>query len=221
MGMLRTFLFADLAGFTALTEAHGDEEAAELVGDFEAVVEGLVSSHGGETVKSIGDAVMVHVPEPANAVHLGLAIVQTLGERSRFPVVRVGIHSGTAVARSGDWLGSGVNVAARVTGAATGDEVLLTEATRSLAGDLEGVEVEGRGSVRLRNLPEPVRLFRARSRHEGRTGLPVDPVCRMTVADEHCAGRIVYGGVEYCFCSLDCVSAFARDPDAHLDQLPT
>jgi YHS domain-containing protein len=38
----------------------------------------------------------------------------------------------------------------------------------------------------------------------------------MTVADEHCAGRIVYGGVEYCFCSLDCVSAFAQDPDAHL-----
>jgi class 3 adenylate cyclase len=50
MGMLRTFLFADLAGFTALTEAHGDEEADELVGEFEAVVEGLVSRHGGETV---------------------------------------------------------------------------------------------------------------------------------------------------------------------------
>jgi adenylate cyclase len=213
---MRTFLFADLAGFTALTEAHGDEEAAELVGEFEAVVGALVEQHRGETVKTIGDAVMIHVHDPGEAIHLGLAIVQTLGARSRFPVVRVGIHTGTAVERSGDWLGSGVNVAARVTGAATGDEVLLTETTRELAGPLDGVEVEARGAVRLRNIPEPVRLFRALARHDDRAGLPVDPVCRMTVADEHCAGRIVYGGVEYCFCSLDCVSAFARDPDAHL-----
>jgi class 3 adenylate cyclase/YHS domain-containing protein len=211
-----TFLFADLAGFTALTEAHGDAEAAELVGEFEQVVSGLVEQHEGETVKTIGDAVMVHAPHPAAAIHVGLAIVRTLGTRSRFPVVRVGIHTGTAVARSGDWLGSGVNVAARVTGAASGDEVLLTEATRDLAGPLDGVEVEARGSVRLRNIPAPIRLFRALARHDGQAGLPVDPVCRMTVADEHCAGRIVYGGVEYCFCSLECVSAFAGDPDAHL-----
>jgi class 3 adenylate cyclase/YHS domain-containing protein len=213
---MRTFLFADLAGFTALTEAHGDEEAAELVGEFEQVVDGLVEQHRGETVKTIGDAVMIHVHEPAEAIHLGLAIVRALGARSRFPVVRVGMHTGTAVERSGDWLGSGVNVAARVTGAASGDEVLLTETTRELAGPLDGVEVEARGSVRLRNIPEPVRLYRALARHESQAGLPVDPVCRMTVADEHCAGRIVHGGVEYCFCSLDCVSAFARDPDAHL-----
>lgn len=211
-----TFLFADLAGFTALTEAHGDEEAAELVDDFVEVIGELVPQYRGKTVKTIGDAVMVHVDEPAAAIHLGLAIVGTLGERSRFPVVRVGIHTGTAVSREGDWLGSGVNVAARVTGAASGDEVLLTEATHELAGPLEGVEIESRGSVRLRNVRDPVRLFRARGRHGGKTGLPVDPVCRMTVADEHCVGRLVYGGVEYCFCSLGCVAAFAEDPDAFL-----
>jgi class 3 adenylate cyclase/YHS domain-containing protein len=214
---VRTFLFADLAGFTALTEAHGDEEAAGRVDEFEAVVGELVARCHGETVKTIGDAVMLHVHEPAEAVHLGLAIVRTLGERSRFPVVRVGIHTGTAVARAGDWLGSGVNVAARVTGAASGDEVLFTETTRELAGPLDGVEVEARGSVRLRNVPEPVRLFRARARHDGHAGLPIDPVCRMAVADEHCAGRLVYEGVEYCFCSLDCVASFARDPSAHLE----
>src|SRR3954447_17016289 len=65
-----TFLFADIAGFTALTEAHGDEQAAALVADFCAAVNADLQSFGGTHVKSIGDALMLRVPEPGNAVRL-------------------------------------------------------------------------------------------------------------------------------------------------------
>src|SRR5690349_16478310 len=54
-GVPATFLFADIAGFTALTEAHGDEEAAALVADFCAAVRAELPSFGGTHVKSIGD----------------------------------------------------------------------------------------------------------------------------------------------------------------------
>ena len=156
-----TFLFADLAGFTALTEVHGDEEAAELVGAFCGVIRDLLPRYGGEEVKTIGDAVMVRLDRAADGIRLGLAIVEALRRRPLIPVVRVGMHTGSAVERDGDWLGKGVNLAARVAGSASGDEVLLTDATRELAGSLDGIELESRGTVRFRNIQEPVHVFRA------------------------------------------------------------
>src|SRR3954447_21692100 len=73
-----TFLFADIAGFTALTEAHGDEHAVALVDDFAEAVKRELPPINGEHVKTIGDALMVRVPDPGDAVRLGLAITHDL-----------------------------------------------------------------------------------------------------------------------------------------------
>ena len=59
-----TFLFADLAGFTALTEAHGDEQAADLVARFCEAVSEELPSFGADHIKTIGDALMLRVPDP-------------------------------------------------------------------------------------------------------------------------------------------------------------
>ena len=67
-----TFLFADIAGFTALTEAHGDEQAVRLVEEFAHAVQAELPRVDGEYVKTVGDALMLRVPEPAKAVRLGL-----------------------------------------------------------------------------------------------------------------------------------------------------
>ena len=73
-----TFLFADIAGFTALTEAHGDQEAAALVADFCAAIRAELPASGGSHVKTIGDAVMLSIPDPADAILLGLRITGEL-----------------------------------------------------------------------------------------------------------------------------------------------
>src|SRR5687768_11082253 len=73
-----TFMFADIAGFTALTEAHGDEEAAELVADFCAAVQAELPSSGGTHVKTIGDAIMLTVPHPPAAVLLAMRIAHEI-----------------------------------------------------------------------------------------------------------------------------------------------
>ena len=72
-----TFLFAHIAGFTALTEAHGDEEAAKLVADFCDAVEAELPSFGGTQIKTIGDALMLRIPDPGQAVLLGLGSLTT------------------------------------------------------------------------------------------------------------------------------------------------
>jgi len=209
-----TFLFADIAGFTALTEAHGDEEAADLVADFCEAVRAELPQRGGEHVKTIGDAMLVRVPDPAQAVELGLRIAHDVMRGHGAPAVRVGLHHGSAVERDGDYFGAAVNLAARVSAEASGGEVLVTGQTAALAPAVEGVYYEPRGRHALRNVREPVELFAAmRVGTAGAGELPIDPVCRMAVDPDHAPGRLMFEGTAYYFCTLACAGAFARDPE--------
>jgi adenylate cyclase len=208
-----TFLFADLAGFTALTEAHGDQQAADVVAEFSTAVRSLLAAYEAREVKAIGDALMIHGRNPAAAIRLGLAIVHDVGGRHGFPAVRVGMNTGAALERDGDWFGTTVNVAARVSGIATGGEVLLTDATRATAGELHDIGLHERGRRALKNIGEPVLLFAAvREGERDASDRPIDPVCRMAVDAEHSAGQLRYEGVEFQFCSLECAAAFAAEP---------
>lgn len=210
----QTFVFADLAGFTALTEAHGDLKAADLAEDFSARVAELAPRYGAEPIKDIGDAVLLRVAEAEKAVALGLAIVEVTSKLEGYPAVRVGMHSGTAVMRGGDWIGGAVNIAARVSGAAGGGEVVLTKATQDLAGDRLGeIDLEALGEQRFRNLPEPVRLYRARAHWAAGHRPDVDPVCRMAVAPGR-GVELSFEGRSLRFCSLDCAGRYAADPEA-------
>jgi adenylate cyclase len=217
-----TFLFADLAGFTALTEAHGDEEAADLAADFFQSVRTLLPEYGATEIKVMGDELMIHAEDADAAVRLATCIVCEIGAQHGFPTIRIGVHTGPAVERDGDWFGSAVNLAARIAAMATGGEVLLSDQTREAAGEIEGIDLEQRGRRELRNVREPVLLYAAvRSSERSQRGLPIDPVCRMAVDPEHCAGSLHHGGIEYFFCSLACVEAFASEPSQYARQAPT
>ena len=208
-----TFLFADIAGFTALTEAHGDEAAIELVAAFCDAVDSRLPQVAGEHVKTIGDAVMLRIPDAADAIRLGLWIAHDALREHGSPAVRVGLHHGPAIARDGDYFGASVNLAARVSSVAAGGEVLLTGQTAALAPDLEGVMFESRGRKSLRNVSEPVDLFAVFRVGESPESLPVDPVCRMAVDPERAPGQLRYDGTAYFFCSLTCAGTFARNPE--------
>jgi adenylate cyclase len=208
-----TFVFADIAGFTALTEAHGDEQAAALVADFCEAVRAKLPA-GAAHVKTIGDAIMLRVPDPSEAIRLALDMTHVLMRSHGAPAVRVGLHHGPAVERDGDYFGATVNLAARVSGLASGGEVLVTGQTAALAPDLEGVFYESRGREQLRGVREPVDIFAAVRQSESARGrLPVDPVCRMAVDPDRAPGRLIYEGAAYYFCTLACAGDFAREPE--------
>jgi adenylate cyclase len=208
-----TFVFADIAGFTALTEAHGDEEAATLVADFCDAVKAELPP-GAVHVKTIGDALMLRVPEPAEAILLALHLSDGVMRGHGAPAVRVGLNHGPAIERDGDYFGAAVNLAARVSALASGGEVLVTGQTAALAPELEGVFYEPRGRQVLRNVREPVEVFAVVRQSESTKGrLPVDPVCRMAVDPDRAAGRLLYEGTAYFFCTLACAGEFAREPE--------
>jgi adenylate cyclase len=210
-----TFVFADIAGYTALTEAHGDADAAELAASFCGEISTLARSCGGEVVKTIGDAVMVRHEDPSEAVRLGLTAAHDVMAGHGFPAVRVGMHHGPAIERENDWFGATVNLAARVAGVAAGGEVLVTGTVREGAQELEGVEFESRGEHRMRNVATPVPLFAAIPEARSADAHHVDPVCRMLVAEGREAGTLRHRDELYRFCSLDCARQFLRDADAY------
>lgn len=207
-----TFLFADLAGFTALTEAHGDEEAADLAEEFFDCVRGLLPEYGGEEVKTIGDAVMVCCERADSAVELGLQIAEEVRAHPRFPIVRVGMHTGPASERAGDWFGAAVNVAARVSGIAAGGEVLVTDATREAAGKLGEVEFRHHGLQCFKNVNDPIEVYRAAREGGESERLSIDPVCRMSIDPSQAVGSLTFRGDRYFFCSLECSRAFSESP---------
>jgi adenylate cyclase len=205
-----TFVFADLAGYTALTEAHGDEHAADAAVEFCEAVRVLLPEHDAEEVKAMGDALLLRASDAARAVGLAERIVRGYGWRHRGLGVRVGMHTGTAVRRGSDWFGSAVNVASRVADAARAGEVLCTEATREAIGP--AVPVRDRGQQKFKNLAKPVTLYELVVTRQPGTQPSIDPVCRMAIDPARAAARRVYGDVEYLFCSNRCALAFDNDP---------
>ena len=156
-----TFLFADLVGFTAFTERVGDDAAADAAVAFQCAAARLAAGYDCEVVKSLGDAVMIHGSSAARVVALALRIARDLADERWCPPVRMGVHSGTAVRRGGDWYGSTVNVAARLADAAAAGEVLISLTTRELIASSGPMTIADRGRRSFKNVGAPVGVFAA------------------------------------------------------------
>ena len=212
-------MFADLAGFTALTEAHGDDKAVRIAVEFVGRVRTMLPDYGAEEVKTIGDELMIRVDDPAQGVRLGMRIVDELAFHGS-PPVRVGIHTGQAVRRGSDWFGSTVNIASRVVDAARPGEVLITTATREEVDGHDGFELRDRGSRHFKNLVEPVPVFGVVAAGSAERELEVDPVCRMAVDPARAASVRRRRGISYFFCSEECRRALDEDPLGHIVTTP-
>jgi adenylate cyclase len=210
-----TFVFADLAGFTALTEAHGDQEAIDIAVRFADRVRALLPDYGAEEVKSIGDELMIRVEDPVGAVKLGIRIVDELAFHGS-PPVRVGMHSGSATRLGGDWYGATVNLASRVVDAARPGEVLITAETRREVEGRDGLEIEERGTRRFKHVVEPIPVFEALAAGGRTRRLEIDPVCRMAVDPSRAASSRRRLGLTYYFCSADCREKFDAAPKSYI-----
>jgi adenylate cyclase len=111
-------------------------------------------------VKTIGDEVMVVSPDAAALTEWAVAFLARFDRR---PQPRVGIHSGDAVYRDGDYFGSQVNLAHRITGRALAGEVLVTDRVATTLEPRPGLRLEPIGEVSLKGFPAPTELFVVRA----------------------------------------------------------
>ena len=173
----RGFLFADLRGYTAFTEAHGDKRARELLDAYRRVVREVVGQFGGAEIKTEGDSFYVVFPSATAAVKCGIALVDAAGkanhDRPDLPInVGVGIHAGETAEGDEGYVGSAINVAARLGAAANAGEVLVSETVRGLTRTGGEVRYVSRGNRRFKGVSEPIAVFAA-------TGPTITPATRI------------------------------------------
>ncbi|OKH67676.1 cyclase [Mycobacterium sp. SWH-M1] len=156
-----TIAFADLVGFTKLGEALPPEDLERLAQRL-ADMTREVAVAPVRFIKTIGDEVMLVSPEPVPLLEAVLRLVDATDDDGDFPRLRVGLTTGMAVSREGDWFGSSVNLAARVTGAARPGSVLVAESARDAIGDDERFAWSFAGARHLKGFKADVKLFRAR-----------------------------------------------------------
>ena len=154
--------FADLVGFTKMGEELPPEDLERVAQRF-AQLAAEAADPPVRFVKTIGDAVMLVAPDAASIVRAGLELVTLAdAEGTEFPLIRVGIASGPAVSRSGDWYGRPVNLASRLTALARAHSVLVSGDVRDAARTDEHLRFSDAGVRRVRGIHEPLQTYRAR-----------------------------------------------------------
>lgn len=152
--------FADLVGFTRLGEQLPPDELGGVAGRLTEMAETVIEPPV-TLVKTIGDAVMLVAPEADPMLDAALGLLESAdAEGDDFPGLRAGIAAGEALRRAGDWYGSPVNIASRVTARARRGSVLVTAEVREAArGDYDWSDA---GRKRLRGVTGDVSVFRVR-----------------------------------------------------------
>jgi adenylate cyclase len=156
LGRMRVAIaFADLAGYTRLTEEEGELQAVDAVERFVEAVE-ITLPDDARVIKTIGDEVMVVGSDPVALTDWAVGFQRLQAER---PLPRIGIHYGDALYRDGDYYGRDVNIASRVAARSAGGEVLVTRPVVDATGS--HLEFERIGEVRLKGFTESTEIFLA------------------------------------------------------------
>jgi predicted ATPase/class 3 adenylate cyclase len=157
-----TFLFTDIEGSTPLWDSFPDAMGAALARHDE-IVRSAIDANGGHVFSTAGDGFGAVFSRAANAIAAGLAVQRELSAEEWVggPVLRVrmGMHTGEAEERDGDFFGPAVNRAARIMGAANGGQVLVSDLTSGLVEHLTDVKLVDLGAIELKGVIEPVHVY--------------------------------------------------------------
>jgi class 3 adenylate cyclase/energy-coupling factor transporter ATP-binding protein EcfA2 len=168
---IRTFLIADVRGYTVFTHERGDELAARLAGKFAALARAVVEAHAGTLLELRGDEALAVFDSARQAIRAAVAlqlrfVEETVTDPTLPLAVGIGLDAGEAVAVDGGYRGGALNLAARLCGLARPGEVLASREIAHLARRVEGIRFADRGPVRLKGFAEPVDVIRIRPESE-------------------------------------------------------
>jgi peptide/nickel transport system substrate-binding protein len=162
---IRTFLIADVRGYTLFTQERGDEAAAKLAARFAGIAREAVEEHGGSVIELRGDEALAVFTSARQAILAATRaqdrfLEETLADPTLPLPVGIGLDAGEAVPVEGGYRGGALNLAARLCGQAGPGEILASQGVIHLARKVDGVRTQDRGELHLKNLTEPVRVFR-------------------------------------------------------------
>jgi class 3 adenylate cyclase len=160
---VRTFLIADLRGYTRYSDERGDEAASALAQRFASIAGDAVSERGGEVVELRGDEALCVFASARSAVRGAVELQRRARERVEgepaLPLgVGIGLDAGEAVATAGGYRGRALNVAARLCSLAKGGEILASDTVAHLAGRNDEANYVPRRPTTVKGVAEPIRF---------------------------------------------------------------
>jgi peptide/nickel transport system substrate-binding protein len=162
---IRTFLIADVRGYTLFTQERGDEAAAKLAAKFADIARDGVEGRGGVLLELRGDEALCVFSSARDAIRAAVDLQQRFVEETidqpELPLtVGIGLDAGEAVAVQGGYRGGALNLAARLCGEARAGEILASREVTHLARRVDGVRYVDRGVLSLKGLSDPVAVVR-------------------------------------------------------------
>jgi adenylate cyclase len=144
--------FADLVGYTSLTQRLSGDELEALIARFEADTRDAIAGAGGRVVKSLGDAVLFAAPDAGSGVRIARALAEALAADGRLPLSRIGLDIGPVVQRDGDIFGAPVNRAHRIVQVAPAGVIVASPDLRDELAGSGDVELESIGTRSLKDV---------------------------------------------------------------------
>lgn len=204
-------LMADLSGYTALTEVHGAETAATLVGKFmEMVKRSLVGDC--RLHERVGDQVVIVSSSAEQLAYTATILFQETHKEEGFLPLHGGLHFGEIVEKNGDYYGSTINATARIMADAGKGKLLCSREFHEQLPVGDSFVFVNQGPKKFKNLSQPLHLFEMSCCIDNiQRVLIIDPICRMLINEKSQALLLEHNGEEHYFCSESCKEIFKNN----------
>ena len=203
-------LMADLSGFTAMTEIHGPEAAAEMIETYTALVK---KSLRGESfmLERVGDQVVVISPDPDDLAETALALFDISENENHFLAIHAGMHYGIVLDLDGHYYGSAVNLTSRIAAKARKGKILCSKDFVDALSNTAAFRYAYHGSVNFKNIfesKEIVELLPIKSNSQA--GKNLCPVCHMRLDATEISFSYRQDDHWFYFCSEECKMVFEK-----------
>jgi class 3 adenylate cyclase len=208
-----SFLIADLAGYTSLTETHGDHTAADLLSRYATIVRESLREDT-VLVDRIGDEVLMTSTNTQNLLDTGLDLLGKLEREPGFPSIHMGLHAGNVIRRDRRYFGTTLNLTSRICSHSRGGQLLCSHEVVKSVHTTGKYDFLSLGDIRFKNISRTVAVYEVLVKSR-RGDLSMDRVCRMQVDNGNPPAKLPYNGRTYYFCSYRCSKKFIENPERY------
>jgi len=206
-----SFLITDLAGYTSLTEVHGDLSAADLVSRYIEIVKESLEEDTA-LVEQIGDEVLITSSNPESILKTAINIFNKTENEPNFPSIHIGLHAGKVIKRDGRYFGNTLNLTSRICSYSRGGQLLCSREIVEFVQDTGKYNFIKLGDIRFKNVTNPIAVYEIIIK-SNKNNLSIDPICKMQVDIDNPPSKIPYKDKTYFFCSYECSKKFINNPE--------
>jgi class 3 adenylate cyclase len=206
-----SFLIADLAGYTSLTETHGDLLAVKIVYRYIEIIKSCLNPES-KLVERIGDEVLIMSVNPRDLLQTAVNLLNAIENEADFPSIHIGLHFGKILIREGKYFGTTLNLTSRISSHSKGGQILCSREIVELLEDQNDIDFIELGYIRFKNISHPVEVFEVKVKSSD-LHIAIDPVCKMQVDKTHTISKVSFNNSFFYFCSQECLRLFINKPE--------